>query len=246
MTVGLFVPCYIEQFYPQVAVASLELLERSGCDVSYPRDQTCCGQPMANAGYETATAEVARHFARCFGSYDYVVAPSGSCVAHVRTHYAAFPDTPELRHVRERTYELCQFLHAVLGVRELGAAFPQRVALHHGCHGLRMLGLAQPSELLAPACDRVRALLAGVAGLELVPLERADECCGFGGSFAVSEPAVSVAMGEARLQDFLRSGAEVITSTDMSCLMHLDGLVRRQRLPLRVLHVAEILNARAA
>jgi len=245
MKVALFVPCYVEQFYPQVAIATLQLLERAGCEVDYPADQTCCGQPVANAGHAAAGHGAVQNFVRCFAPYDYVVAPSGSCVAHVRDHYDTVEQTEAVRRVRARTLELCQFLTDVLGASDLGASFPHRVGLHHGCHGLRMLGLARPSEIQAPHFDHVRSLLARVAGLELVELDRPDECCGFGGTFAVTEEAVSVKMGLDRVADHLQHGAEFITSTDMSCLMHLDGLVRRQQLPLRVLHVAEILNSRA-
>jgi L-lactate dehydrogenase complex protein LldE len=140
--------------------------------------------------------------------------------------------------------ELCEFLTDVLQVNDLGASFPHRVGLHAACHGLRMLGLAKPSELQGPSFDHVRQVLERVEGLELVDLARPDECCGFGGTFAVSEEAISVKMGRDRIQDHVTHGAEVIASTDMSCLMHLDGLIRRQQLPVRVMHVAEILNAR--
>lgn len=245
MNVGLFVPCYIDQLYPRVAVATLRVLERLGCEVGYPDGQTCCGQPMANAGFARAGTEAMRNLVRCFADYDYIVGPSASCVAHVRHHYDTLEQTDAVRHVRERTYELCQFLTEVLEVEELGAAFPHRVGLHAGCHGLRMLGLARPSELQAPPFDRVRDLLARVEGIELVELDRPDECCGFGGTFAVAEEAISVKMGRDRVRDHVRHGAEVITSTDMSCLMHLDGLIRRDDLPVRVLHVAEVLDSRA-
>lgn len=244
MTVGLFVPCYIDQLYPRVAVATLRVLERLGCEVGYPREQTCCGQPMANAGYARAGTGAMRNFVRCFAGYDYIVAPSASCVAHVREHYDTLDQTEAVRHVRDRTYELCQFLTEVLEARDLGASFPRRVGFHPGCHGLRLLGLARPSELQAPPFDHVRDLLAGVDGIELIELDRPDECCGFGGTFAVTEEAVSVKMGRDRVRDHLDHGAEVITSTDMSCLMHLEGLIRRHALPVRVVHVAEILDSR--
>jgi L-lactate dehydrogenase complex protein LldE len=245
MKVGLFVPCYVDQLYPQVAIATLRVLERLGCAVAFPAEQTCCGQPVANAGFAAAATRALQHFVHCFAPYDFVVAPSGSCVAHVREHYDVLEQTAEVRHVRARTFELCQFLAEVLGVDDVGAHFPHRVGLHHGCHGLRLLGLARPSEQQAPAFDRVRDLLSRVRGLELVPLDRPDECCGFGGTFAVTEEAVSVKMGRDRIRDHLEHGAEYITSTDMSCLMHLDGLIRRQQLDICVLHVAEILNAGA-
>jgi L-lactate dehydrogenase complex protein LldE len=254
MKVALFVPCYVDQLYPRVAIATLRVLERAGCEVAYPADQTCCGQPMANAGYERDALGTMERFVRSFAHYDYIVAPSGSCVAHVREHYhglgeaiqprgfggSGWPDT--VRHVRERTYELCEFLTEVLGVDDVGASFPHRVGLHPGCHGLRMLGLATPSEVQAPQVDRVRALLERVDGIELVELDRPDECCGFGGTFAVTEEAVSVKMGRDRIRDHVEHGAEVIVSTDMSCLMHLEGLIRRDGASVRVMHVAEVLD----
>jgi L-lactate dehydrogenase complex protein LldE len=245
MKIGLFVPCYIDQFYPGVAIATLELLERLGCAVSYPLAQTCCGQPLANAGFEKDAEGAMRLYVHNFASYDYVVTPSGSCALHVRDHYGSLEQTPPVAHVRERTYELCEFLVDVLGVREIRASFPFRVGLHSGCHGLRGLRLGQASELNGPAYDKVRSLLERVDGIELIELDRTDECCGFGGSFAVTEETVSVRMGRDRLRDHQANGTEVITSADMSCLMHLDGLARRQKLPIRVAHVAEILNGSA-
>lgn len=246
MRVGLFVPCYIDQCYPDVAVATLQLLERLGCDVRYPLDQTCCGQPWANAGVAAQATGMMRHFVSAFAAFDYVVSPSGSCALHVREQYAALEQTDAVRHVRDRTYELCAFLTDVLRVERLDATFPHRVGLHESCHGLRGLRLGRASEIAAPAFSKVERLLRGIAGITLMPLERPDECCGFGGTFAVTEDAVSVRMGRDRLRDHLAHGVEVITGTDMSCLMHLEGLIRRERMPLRVLHVARILNGGGA
>ncbi len=234
MKVGLFAPCYVDQFYPRVAVATLELLERLGCDVAYPCEQTCCGQPMANAGCAEDAEATHRHAAACFEAFDYVVGPSGSCVLHLREHVE---ETDAVRY-----YELCQFLVEVLRVEHLPASFSGRVGLHASCHGLRGLRLARASERQEPPFDYVACLLDMVEGVERVALDRPDECCGFGGMFAVQEEAVSVRMGADRLDDHLRHGVEVVTGTDMSCLMHLEGLIRRRNLPLRVLHVAEILN----
>lgn len=242
MTVALFVPCYVDQLYPGVARAALAVLEREGCTVAVPLDQTCCGQPTANAGFEREGEGAMRHFVETFASYDAVVAPSGSCVAHVREHYGRLGEGEDVLQVRERTYELCEFLTDVLGVTALDARFPYRVGLHESCHGLRGLRLGASSERNEPPFSKVRQLLALVEGLDLVPLDRADECCGFGGTFAVTEEALSVKMGRDRLRDHVRHGAEVITATDMSCLMHLGGLAQRQGLPVQVRHVAEILH----
>ena len=244
--VALFVPCYVDQLYPQVARATLELLERHGLDVDFPASQTCCGQPMANAGCERDALETARGFVRAFAGYDHIVSPSGSCVYHVRHHYDVLEQTDEVRRVRGRVYELCQFLVDVLHVEDPGVTFPHRVGVHVGCHALRGLRAARSSELGGPPDGAMRALLERVGGIELVDLDRPDECCGFGGVFSVTEEAVSARTGLDRVRDHARHGAEVITSGDVSCLMHMEGIIRRHGLPLRVLHVAEILNGEAA
>ncbi len=234
MKVGLFIPCYIDQFYPNVGIATLRLLERLGCEVEYPAGQTCCGQPLANAGHAPQTHGIMAHFADLFDEYEYIVAPSGSCVLHLNEH---------LKHpVAARIHELCAFLTDILQVQQLEAVFHHKVGLHASCHGLRGLRLGRSSEVQDPPFDKVRALLDMVDGVEVVDLDRKDECCGFGGTFAVTEEAISAKMGQDRLRDHLNKGAEVVTGTDMSCLMHLDGLIRRQDLPLRVMHIAEILN----
>ncbi|MCS7004021.1 MAG: (Fe-S)-binding protein [Cytophagales bacterium] len=242
MRVALFVPCYIDQFYPQVAISTLELLEKLGCTVEFPFNQTCCGQPMANSGFEHLSIRTIQNFIESFSGYEYIVAPSGSCVLHVREHFKIASQTSLVKQVQERTFELCEFLHDVLQVKALDAKFPYRVGLHQSCHGLRGMRLAQCSELNAPEYSKIKPLLSMVEGLELVPLSRPDECCGFGGTFAVSEEAVSVKMGKDRIQDHLAHQAQVITGGDMSCLMHLEGIIKRQNLPLKVLHIAQILN----
>lgn len=242
MRIGLFIPCYIDQFYPRVAIATLELLEKLGATVDYPLNQTCCGQPMANSGCKSDAAGAARLFVKNFCDYDYVVAPSGSCVLHVRDHFSVLPQDEAVQKVRASTYELCEFLHKVMQVEALDSQFPHKVGLHLSCHGQRGMRLAQSSEIMGPDYSVLRDLLSLVQGLELVELDRKDECCGFGGTFAVSEEAVSLRMGKDRIDDHLRNGAEVITAGDMSCLMHLEGILRRQDRKTPVLHIAEILN----
>lgn len=244
--VALFVPCYVDQLYPQVARAALELLERHGVRVEFPRNQTCCGQPMANAGCEHEALATAHGFVRAFADCEYVVAPSGSCVHFVRRHYDMLEQTAEVRRVRAAVFELCHFLVDVLGVRDPGVAFPYRVGMHVGCHAQRGLRLGGSSELGERPGGAMRSLLERVHGIEMIDLDRPDECCGFGGTFAVTEEAVSARMGLDRVRDHERHGADVITSGDMSCLMHLEGIIRRRRLPIRVVHVAEILSGRAA
>lgn len=243
LTVGLFVPCYIEQLYPQVGLATVRLLERHGVRVEYPEDQTCCGQPMANSGCTADAKPLAEKFLRLFRGYEYVVAPSGSCVSQVRNHYDGFlAGQPGFDHLKRSTYELCEFLVDVLRLPRIDGAFPHKVGLHQSCHGLRELRLASGSERRVAPFSKVQLLLSELRGIQLVELARPDECCGFGGTFAVNEEAVSCMMGKDRLADHERAGAEVVTGVDMSCLMHLDGLIRRERRPLQVLHVAELLD----
>jgi L-lactate dehydrogenase complex protein LldE len=243
MKTALFIPCYIDQFYPQVAIATFQLLQKLGCRVDYPLAQTCCGQPLANAGFEKEALPVYRYFVKTFGQYDYIVAPSGSCTYHVRHHYGVLEQTEAVRSIRQRTLDLSEFLLDVLNIKQLEAFFPYKVGLHQSCHGLRGLRLGQSSERVGGGFSKIETLLGMVNGLALVALENEDECCGFGGTFAVSEEAVSVKMGRDRIADHMRSGAEVITAGDMSCLMHLDGIIRKRKINLQVRHFAEILNA---
>lgn len=243
MKVGLFVPCYVDAFFPEVAVATLELLERFGCEVGYPLDQTCCGQPMANSGCEAEAAGAEALFVRNFAGFDYVVGPSGSCVHHVREHFTAIPQDEAVRHVRGRSYELVEFLHDVLGVREFPwAEFPHTVGLHNGCSTLRKLGTASYSEIVMPAFSKPMTLLSAVKGIRFATPARPDECCGFGGTFSVYEEPVSARMGHDKVQDHHRAGAEYIVSADMSCLMHQKGCAERAGLPLKFIHIAQILN----
>ncbi len=243
MKVGLFIPCYINQLYPQVGQATLELLEKLNVEVVYPSGQTCCGQPMANSGYESESVGTYHHFVNNFKDFDYIVTPSGSCAYHVKKHYDIIPQTDDVTGVRNHVYELCDFLLNVLKIENLDASFPRKVGVHKSCHGLRGLRLGSCSERVTPEYSYIEEVLKKVNGVELMPVQRGDECCGFGGTFAVAEEAVSVKMGKDKIKDHLESGVEVITATDTSCLMHLEGLVNRNKQPLKILHVAEILNS---
>lgn len=241
--ISLFIPCYIDQFYPQVGIATLELLQKLGLDVHYPLKQTCCGQPLANSGAEKKAIKTYRNFVRNFSEFDYVVSPSGSCVYHVREHYNILEQTEEVKRVRRNTYELCEFLVDILGIDDLKIRFPHKVGVHQSCHGLRGLKLGKSSELIGERYSKVHRLLEKAEGIEIIQLNREDECCGFGGTFSVFEPSVSVKMGQERIRDHETNGAEIITATDMSCLMHLEGIIRREKKNLRVMHIAEILNS---
>jgi L-lactate dehydrogenase complex protein LldE len=198
---------------------------------------------MANSGCEQDALPVYRHFAKTFAAFDYVVTPSGSCAYHVRKHFDIAEQTPAVAKVRQTTLELSEFLLDVLDIRDFsGNYFPYRVGIHQSCHGLRGLRLGQASELQGSQRNNIRELLQTVGGIDLVPLNRQDECCGFGGTFSVTEASVSVKMGKDRIRDHVANGAEVMTAGDMSCLMHLEGIIRRQRLPIRVMHYVQILN----
>lgn len=240
--VGLFIPCYIDQFYPQVGVATLELLMKLGLDVGYPLKQTCCGQPLANCGSENDAIGIYLNFVNNFSEFDYIVSPSGSCVYHVREHYNILEQTGEVKKIRQNTFELCEFIIDVLKIEDLRINFPYKVGIHQSCHGLRGLKLGVSSELVTTRYSKVHRLLEKAEGIELIRLEREDECCGFGGTFSIFEPDISVKMGKERILDHERNGAEVITATDMSCLMHLEGIARRNKHSVQFKHIAEILN----
>jgi L-lactate dehydrogenase complex protein LldE len=240
---GLFIPCYIDQLYPQVGLATYRVLRQLGLAIDFPEEQTCCGQPMANSGCAAETRPLAERFLKIFRKYDHVVAPSGSCVSMVRNHYAQWLEgKPGFDHLRANTFELCEYLVDTVGVTKVEGEFPLKVGLHMSCHGLRELRLGRSSERMVPDFNKVRPLLAQLRGIELIELARPDECCGFGGTFAVNEEAVSSLMGRDRIADHVQGGAEVITGFDVSCLMHLEGMIRREKIPIRVMHVAEILE----
>jgi L-lactate dehydrogenase complex protein LldE len=244
MRVALFVPCYVDQLAPDVASATLQLLERLGCSVVYDPEQTCCGQPFLNLGQAPAARRLAISHSERFGEFDAVVTPSASCAATVRLRYpelgVALDGEP--RRSRENTFELGEFLVRRLQRVELGAVFPHSVALLESCHGLRDLGLGVASESLqTPAPSTSELLLREVEGLELRSHARPDECCGFGGAFSVEFPEVSRRIGEARLERLAESGAEYVTGTDVSCLLHIDGIRRRTGRGPRAIHLALIL-----
>ena len=243
MRIGLFIPCYVDLLFPEVGIATLELLERLGLEVGYPLGQTCCGQPMSNSGDEANAAQSEHLFVENFKDFDCIVGPTGSCVKQVRHHFDTIEQTDAVRHVRQHTYELVEFLHDIAKVQDFPwAEFPHSVGLHNSCSSIRGLGLAKPSEIMGTPFNKTADLLEKVKGLVLVPLDRPDDCCGFGGTFCVTDPAVSARMGMEKVRDHLRHGAEYIASPDMSCLMHQQGIARRAGLDIKFIHVAQILN----
>ncbi|HTK18490.1 MAG TPA: (Fe-S)-binding protein, partial [Mucilaginibacter sp.] len=203
------------------------------------------GQPMANSGYEHLTTGCNELFIDNFSDFDYIVSPSGSCILHIKDHLHCENRENEAVQVRRKVYELTEFLTDILKVDHLDAVFPHKVGVHQSCHGQRGLKISQMTELVAAPFSKPVQLLNMVKGIELIPLSRQDECCGFGGTFCVAEEAVSVKMGVDRVSDHLEHGAEFITGADMSCLMHMEGILRRQRSKVKVIHIAEILNSSA-
>jgi L-lactate dehydrogenase complex protein LldE len=222
--VALFVTCFNDTLFPSTGQAVVELLERLGHDVVFPEGQTCCGQMHGNTGYEELGGSLVTRWERVFAGEAVVVSPSASCVGYVREHVPSSAG---------RLFELTELLVDQLGVTDVGASFPHRVTLHSTCHSLRMLHVG----------DRPRQLLEAVQGIDLVPLEEADECCGFGGTFAVKNADTSMAILSDKLRRVLDTRAEVCTAADNSCLMHIGGALRRQRSGTRVMHLAEILAA---
>jgi L-lactate dehydrogenase complex protein LldE len=239
MKVALFVPCFVDQLMPQVAMDTVRVLRRIGCEVEFPKDQTCCGQPAFNTGMWNDARPCAERFIRVFEPYEYIVCPSGSCTSMVRTHY---PDLLKGSAMLERAmevgrhvYEFSEFLVRVAKVSDVGAAFPHSVTYHVACHANRELRVA----------DDARVLLKNVRGIDLRELKAADECCGFGGAFSVKFGMISAAMGDTKAGYIEATGAEYVTAGDPSCLMHIDGVLRKTNRAARTIHVASILAQEA-
>jgi len=239
MRISLFIPCYVDQFFPEIAVAMVDVLERLGHEVHYPGGQTCCGQPTYNSGFEEEAGQVAVHWVQCFRDADLIAAPSASCVTMVRTIVPGIlqdrPDAAEISAVTAKTFEFSELLVDHLGVEDVAASFPHRVTFHDGCHGLRELGLhRQP-----------RSLLARVRGLELIEHDEAESCCGFGGAFSVAFPQISTAMAETKARSIARAGVRYVISCDPTCLMQLRGYFEKQHVDIGCLHLAEVLRQTA-
>lgn len=237
--VSLFVTCIVDQLFPNVGMAAVEVLERLGFRVDFPEQQTCCGQPAFNTGYREEAREVARHFLNVFADADYIVVPSGSCTSMIAHHFGdIFEKEPEsLRCARElesKVYEFSRFLIEVAHVEDVGARLEQVVTYHDSCHALRELRVK----------DGPRRLLGHVRGLELREMDAAEECCGFGGTFSVKFAEVSGGMARTKIDSIVRTGASTVVSLDSSCLMQLQGALSRAGLPIRTMHLAEVLASR--
>jgi L-lactate dehydrogenase complex protein LldE len=236
---ALFVTCLVDLVLPRVGLAALQVLRRLGVEPEFPRAQTCCGQPAFNAGFRREARLVASHFLRAFEGYDFLVAPSGSCAAMVRDHYPRlFEDRPELaarfQALGRRTYELSQFITEVLGASSTGARFPRPVTYHDSCHSLRSLGVREGP----------RRLIREVEGIELRELPDSEVCCGFGGTFSVKYPHISMAMADDKIARIEATGADFVVATDLSCLLHIGGALERRGSRVRTLHLAELLAQR--
>ncbi|MEC0208562.1 (Fe-S)-binding protein [Paenibacillus ehimensis] len=237
MRVSLFITCLADQIYPEVGESVVRLLHRYGCEVDFPRQQTCCGQPAYNSGYQDDAREVARNLIRAFEHSDYVVSPSGSCTGMVHHYYPQlFENEPEWKAKAEKligkTYEFSQFLVNVLGVKDLGAVYEGKATYHPSCHAMRLLGVREePGELMAH-----------IEGLELVELPRKEDCCGFGGTFAVKMADMSEAMVCEKAANVCATNADLLIGTDMGCLMNIGGRLNKENKPLRVMHLAQLLE----
>ncbi len=235
MKVQLFIPCFIDQLYPQVAFNTVKILEKAGCTVAYNTQQTCCGQPAFNAGFWGESKDVCTKFVQDFDGADYIVSPSASCAGFIRNNYGKLFENNAFqspaKKVSSQIFELSEFLVKILNVTDLGASFIGRATFHDSCAGLRECNIkAEP-----------RALLSQVEGLELVEMNDNETCCGFGGSFAVKYDTISVAMADQKIDNAIATEAEYIISTDMSCLMHIDGRINHNGQQIKVIHLADIL-----
>ena len=235
MKVQLFIPCFIDQLYPQTAFNMVKVLEKAGCTVEYNSNQTCCGQPAFNAGFWDDAKEVCTKFLKDFDGADYVVAPSASCTGFIRNYYPKLFDNSshhnDVKDLKERSFEFSEFLVNVLKIDNLGAKLDLKATYHDSCAGLRECKIK----------EEPRKLLGNVKGLELVEMKDVETCCGFGGTFAVKFEPISIGMADQKVSNARESGAQCIISTDHSCLMHLDGYIRHKGLPMKTMHIADVL-----
>jgi len=233
--VALFIPCYIDQFYPEIARATAELLGRCGVPVVYPEAQTCCGQPAFNSGYWAEARRVIRHFCEVFEGHRWIVCPSGSCAAMCRVFFEHVDPDERIVGIGRRVFELTEFLVDMLGVTDTGATYPRKVTMHNGCHTRRELGVV----------EQPLVLLQNIRRLEYCELPDMEDCCGFGGTFSVKMAGTSLAMGRTKVENVIRSGADVLVSPDISCMMHVGGIMQRTAgaRHIEIKHIAELLVA---
>jgi len=235
VNVQIFIPCFVDQLYPDTGFNMVKVLEKAGCTVSYNSNQTCCGQAAFNAGYWEDAKSVCQKFLKDFNGTDYIVGPSASCVGFVRNYYNTLFDNSSLHHqvqdMNKRIFEFSEFMTDILGVDDVGASLPGKATYHDSCAALRECKIK----------DGPRRLLAKVKGLSLTEMNDVETCCGFGGTFAVKFDAISVGMGEQKVENAIATGAEYLISTDLSCLMHLQGYIKTKGYALKTLHLADVL-----
>lgn len=234
MEIALFIPCYIDQLYPDTAFNTMKILEKAGCRVTYNSNQTCCGQPAFNSGFWDETRDLARKFMNDFSTKIPVVSPSGSCTGFIRNHYPKlFKDEISMTVAVEsmKIFELSDFLVNELKITKLGAKFPHKVTFHDSCHALREYGLT----------DEARKLLAEVEGLELIEMEDSETCCGFGGTFSAKFPEVSAAMADQKVEQALATGVEYMITTEASCMMNINSYAAKNKKPIKCIHFADVL-----
>jgi len=235
MKVQLFIPCFVDQLYPQTAFNMVKVLEKACCNVEYNTNQTCCGQPAFNAGFWDEAKSVAAKFIKDFDNTGYIVAPSASCVGFVRNYYSGlFENSSQhnlVKDLSKRIFEFTEFLMDVLQIENFGAELNAKATYHDSCAGLRECKIKEGP----------RKLLKKVKGLELIEMSETETCCGFGGTFAVKFDAISNAMADQKIHHALETGASHIISTDLSCLMHLEGIITKKKLPLKTMHIADVL-----
>lgn len=235
MKVQIFVPCFMDQLFPETALNMVKVLEKAGCSVAYNENQTCCGQPAYNAGFRDEARSVCTKFVKDFSGTDYVVAPSASCIGFVRNYYPQIFDNSslhnEVKDLQKRSFEFSEFMTDVLNITQLDAELNGKATYHDSCAGLRECKIKTGP----------RSLLANVKGLELQEMVDNETCCGFGGTFSVKFEPISIAMAEQKVNNAMATGADYIISTDMSCLMHIDGFVRKKGYNLKAMHLADVL-----
>ncbi|MCZ2460483.1 MAG: (Fe-S)-binding protein [Chitinophagales bacterium] len=235
MNIQIFIPCFVDQLYPQTGFNMIKVLEKAGCTVSYNSSQTCCGQPAFNAGFWDDAKKVCSKFIRDFSGDDYIVAPSASCVGFVKNYYGRLFDNSSLHHeiasLNKRIFEFSEFMIRILQVEDVGAELKGKATYHDSCTGLREVHIK----------SEPRKLLSHVKGLELAEMKDVETCCGFGGTFAVKYEPISIGMGEQKVENALATDAEYLISTDLSCLMHLQGYINNKGYSLKTLHLADVL-----
>lgn len=235
MKVQLFIPCFVDQLYPQTAFNMIKVLRKAGCEVTYNTNQTCCGQPAFNAGFWDEAKSVCYKFLKDFDTADYIVAPSASCVGFVKNYFSKLFDDPailsQVENTGKRIFEFSEFLIDVLRMDNIGASLNAKATYHDSCAALRECKIKESP----------RKLLSNVKGLELIEMNDVETCCGFGGTFAIKFEGISIGMADQKVTNALSTGASLIISTDLSCLMHMDGYIKGKNLPLKTMHIADVL-----